>query len=368
MTTMSLNVLAQHLSGIPDVRQAAKVTYPLFDILFLTITAVIAGCEGWEEIEDFGHARLDWLQGYGDFENGIPVHDTIARVMSRIDPEAFQTCFIQWMKDTEVHSERQVIAVDGKTLRGSYRPSDRQSAIHMVSAFATANGVVMGQLKTEEKSNEIKAIPELLSLLELEGCLVTLDAMGCQKAIAQTVLDQHGDYLLAVKGNQKTLYQSIRSALTPLAGEEGYRQIESGHGRHEYREYHVLSACEVEDLPNWPGLKTVGMATRYSLSKEGQEMLEHRYYISSAVLSAEDFAQSVRSHWDVENRLHWVLDVAFREDACKINRGHSANNLATLRHVAANQLRRETTKKAGIRRKQRMAAMDIEYMERVIHA
>ncbi len=228
--------------------------------------------------------------------------------------------------------------------------------------------VVMGQLKTEEKFNEIKAISELLSLLELEDCLVTLDAMGCQKAIAQTILDQKGDYLLAVKGNQKTLYQSIRTALTSLSGDEGYRQIESGHGRHEHSGYHVRSASEIEGLPNWCGLKTVGVATRYSRNTTGHEMLEHRYYISSAVFSPEDFTQRVRSHWDVENRLRCVLDVAFREDACKISRDHSANNLATLHHVAANQLRRETSKKAGIRRKQRMAAMDIDYMERVIHA
>jgi len=364
---MSLTVLAQHLSGITDTRQAAKITYPLFDILFLTVTAVIAGCEGWEEIEDFGHARLDWLKGYGDYENGIPVHDTVARVMSRIDPEGLQSSFIQWMKDTETHTERQVIAVDGKTLRGSYRPGDRQSAIHMVSAFATANGVVMGQWKTDEKSNEITAIPELLSLLDLQDSLVTLDAMGCQQTIAQTILDRKGDYLLAVKGNQKTLYQAIRSAFSP-DGEPGHRQIESGHGRQEYREYHVLDASEIPELPDWPGLKTVGMAIRYSRNKTGQEELQYRYYISSAVLSEKDFAHSVRSHWDVENRLHWVLDVALREDACKISRGHGANNLATLRHVAVNQLRRETTKKASIRRKQRLAAMDISYLEKVIHA
>ncbi|WP_186764503.1 ISAs1 family transposase [Pistricoccus aurantiacus] len=196
---MSLTVLAQHLSSITDMRQAAKITYPLFDSLFLTVTAVIAGCEGWEEIEDFGHARRDWLKRYGDYENGIPIHDTIARVMSRIDPEALQGAFIQWMKETEAHAQRQVIAVDGKTLRSSCRPGNRQSAIPMVSAFATTNGVVMGQWKTDEKSNEITAIPELLSLLDLQDSLVTLDAMGCQQTIAQTILDQKGDYLLAVK-------------------------------------------------------------------------------------------------------------------------------------------------------------------------
>ncbi|MBV0932982.1 ISAs1 family transposase [Marinobacterium weihaiense] len=364
---MSLTVLAQHLAGITDTRQAAKITYPLFDILFMTITAVIAGCEGWEEIEDFGHARLDWLKRYGGYENGIPIHDTIARVLSRIEPEALQSSLIQWMKDTEANTERQVIAVDGKTLRSSYRPGDRQSTIHIVSAFATANGVVMGQWKTEEKSNEINAIPELLSLLDLQDSLVTLDAMGCQRTIAQTILDKKGDYLQAVKGNQKTLYQAIRSAFGS-ADEPRHRQIESGHGRQEYREHHVLDAGEIAGLPHWPGLKTVGVALRYSRNKAGKEELQYRYYISSAVLSEEAFAHSVRSHWDIENRLHWVLDVALREGACKISRGHGANNLATLRHVALNQLRRETTRKAGIRRKQRLAAMDVGYLEKVIHA
>ena len=365
---MSLNILAQHLSGIADTRQIAKVTYPLFDILFLSVSAVIAGCEGWEEIEDFGHARIDWLKGYGDYEKGIPPHDTVARVISRVSPEALQSSFIQWMKETEAQTEHQVIAVDGKTLRSSYRAGDRQSAIHMVSAFSTANGVVMGQVKTDEKSNEIKAIPELLSLLELQDSLVTLDAMGCQTAIAQTILDKKGDYLLAVKGNQKKLYQAICSAFKSETDQPGYRQIEKGHGRQEYREHHVLSARNIIGLPDWPGLKTIGMATRYSCNKAGQETLDHRYYISSAELSEESFAQGVRSHWDVENRLHWVLDVAFREDACKISRGHGAHNLATLRHVAVNQLRRETTRKAGTRRKQRMAAMDVIYLDKVIHA
>lgn len=366
---MSLNILAQQLSDINDTRQSAKTLYPLFDILFLAITAVIAGCEGWEEIEDFGEARLDWLKRYGSYENGIPAHDTIARVVSQIDPEVLQGRFIQWMKETELHSEQQVIAVDGKTLRSSYKPDDRQSAIHMVSAFSTANGVVMGQLKTHEKSNEIKAIPELLSLLDLQDSLVTLDAMGCQKEIATTILDRKGDYLLAVKGNQKTLHQAVRSAfVSSLDDQAGHRQIESGHGRQEYREYHVLDARDVESLPDWPGLKTIGVAIRYSRNKSGQETLDHRYYISSAVLDESAFAQAVRSHWDVENRLHWVLDVVFREDACKISRDNGACNLAVLRHIAANQLRRETTKKAGLRRKQRLAAMDVRYLEMVIGA
>ena len=287
--------------------------------------------------------------------------------MSCINPDGLQNCFIQWMKETEISSNRQVLAVDGKTLRGSYQQGDRQSTIHMVSAFSTENGVVIGQCKTNEKSNKITAIPKLLSLLDLENSIVTLDAMGCQHNIAKAIIKQKGDYLLAVKGNQKTLHQAIRVAFEKKIG-EGFCQIGSAHGRKEYREYHVLDASEVSELPEWPGLQAIGMAISYRRHKNGKEELHYRYYICSALLSDEEFGYSVRSHWGIENNLHWVLDVAFREDASRIRRGHSAHNIATLRHVAMNQLRRESSKKASVRRKQRCAAMDASYLEKVIHA
>jgi predicted transposase YbfD/YdcC len=238
---MSLAAFTQYFDQIQDPRQATKVTYPLFDVLFLTVTAVIGGSQGWEEIEDFGHCHLDWLKQHGDYSQGIPVHDTIARLVSRVDPAHFQSAFTQWMQSTEHMTEGQVIAIDGKTLRGSYNRTDRQSTIHMVNAYATANGMVLGQYKTEAKSNEITAIPALLKLLDIKGCLVSIDAMGCQTAIATTIIEQGGDYLLAVKGNQKNLYLAIQAALSDSLAEPSDALIEQQHGRIECREYHVLS-------------------------------------------------------------------------------------------------------------------------------
>ena len=367
---MSTDIFFKHFSSIKDPRQSAKVSYPLFDIIFLTVTAVIAGCEGWEEIEDFGEARLDWFKTFGYFDNGIPVHDTIARLISRISGDQFQSCFSKWMQDVS-KCNNDIVAIDGKTLRGSYNRDDRLSTIHMVSAFATGNGVVMGQYKTNEKSNEITAIPELLSLLELNGCLVTLDAMGCQTDIAQAIVDKDADYVLAVKGNQGNLHQAIQKAFSQRLAttEHDNVTIEKHHGRIECREYHVLDASELDgDFTRWPKLTTIGVAMSYRQVKGKQASLEYRYYISSATLGITRFSESVRRHWDVENKLHWVLDVTMNEDACQIYRGHAAENLACIRHTALNMLRKETTKKVSIARKRRLAAMTTDYLEKVLAA
>ena len=368
---MSTDVFAHHFSDIQDPRQTAKVTYLLYDVLFLTVSAVIAGCQGWEDIEDFGVARLEWLKKYGSFENGIPVHDTIARLISRIEPAHFQSSFIGWMNAITNSTDGDVVAIDGKTLRGSYNRHDRQSTIHMVSAFATANGVVMGQLKTAEKSNEITAIPSLLALLEVKGCLVTIDAMGCQTKIAKTIIDKGADYLLAVKGNQETLFSALRHTLTPvIEGKvKGHVTIEQGHGRHEYREYHVLSATALEgDFTKWPSLNTIGVAIHYRKEKDAEATLAFRYYISSAELDSQRFAKAVRSHWGIENNLHWVLDASMKEDACQIYRGNASENLACCRHISLNMLRAEKTKKASIPRKRRLAAMQTDYLDAILQA
>ncbi len=358
---MSIDVFAEHFSDVTDPRQSAKVTYPLYDVLFLSVCGVITGCEGWEDIEDFGHARLNWLQGLGLFQDGLPVHDTIARIISSIEPEQLQSSFISWMQKVHSLTGGEVVAIDGKTLRSSYNREDRQSAIHMVSAFATANGVVMGQIKTDSKSNEITAIPELLNLLDIKGCLITIDAMGCQKAIANTIVNKGADYLLAVKGNQKKLYDAIKLAFSGIDTESF--NIEKGHGRIEAREYHVLDASELaETFPQWTGLKSIGMAVRYQHDDE-KPSLEYRYYISSATLSTDQFAKAVRSHWGIEASLHWVLDTAMKEDDCQIFRGNGAENLARLRHIAKNMIKADKSRKASVRRKQRMALMEESYLE-----
>ena len=367
---MQLDAFSEFFSDLHDPRQSAKIAYPLFDILFLTVCAVIGGCEGWEDIEDFGQAHSRWFQDKGLFPNGLPVHDTIARVISSLDPEQFQLCFLKWMQAVNSSAKGQLIAIDGKVLRSSYNRDDRQSTIHMVSAFASANGMVLGQVKTDAKSNEITAIPELLALLDMTGCLISIDAMGCQTEIAAQIVDKGGDYLLAVKGNQETLHRAVREAMSPLAREGSHKAtIEQSRGRTELREYHVMPAGEmVKQFPTWKGLNTLGVAIGYRRDSKGNESLEYRYYISSAALTEEQFAKAVRGHWGIENQLHWVLDVTMKEDACPIYRGDAAQILATVRHMALNMLRAEKGKTASIRRKQKIAAMNSDYLEQVILA
>ncbi len=367
---MQLDAFSEFFSDLHDPRQSAKIAYPLFDILFLTVCAVIGGCEGWEDIEDFGQAHSRWFQDKGLFPNGLPVHDTIARVMSSLAPEQFQACFLKWMKAVNFRAKGELIAIDGKVLRSSYNRDDRQSTIHMVSAFASANGMVLGQVKTDAKSNEITAIPELLALLDMTGCLISIDAMGCQTEIAAQIVDHGGDYLLAVKGNQETLHRAVREAMAPLAREGSHQAtIEQSRGRTELREYHVMSAGEmVKQFPTWKGLNTLGVAIGYRRDSKGNESLEYRYYISSAALTEEQFAKAVRGHWGIENQLHWVLDVTMKEDASPIYRGDAAQILATVRHMALNMLRAEKGKTASIRRKQKIAAMNSDYLEQVILA
>ena len=365
--------LFDHISIIKDPRQKWKVAHTLSDILFLSIVAVIAGAEGWEEIEDFGKDKLEWLQKYGDFTNGIPVHDTIARVISMLNPKQFQSCFIAWMNDCHSVSKGSVIAIDGKTVRGSYDKSKKRGAIHMVSAFCAANEVVIGQIKTAEKSNEITAIPELLNLLDISGCLITIDAMGCQKKIAQTIINKNADYLLAVKGNQKRLEQAFDNifSLSDLQSESGdtYSTKEKSHGREETRLHKVSHGIDaLGDIAfEWAGIKTLGYVA--SFRKEGGGPITApsvRYYISSAKLSAEELAHAAREHWSIEVKLHWKLDVALREDACRIRRGDAAENFSKIRHVSLNLLNADKSFKAGIKRKQKRAGRSESYLAQVL--
>ena len=322
----------QFFSELEDPRQTTKIAYPFFDVVFLTVCAAIGGAQGWEDIELFGEAHLEWFQRNGLFHNGLPVHDTIARIISRIQPEQFQNAFVRWMQATSERTDGELIAIDGKTLRSSYDRDSRQSTIHMVSAFAAENRLVLGQVKTDAKSNEITAIPELLALLDIKGCLVSIDAMGCQTEIASTIIKGGGDYLLAVKGNQPTLHNAVRAALgestkKPLS-EETF-SVEKEHGRIDGREYHVLPAGALsEQFPEWKALKSVGVAISYRIENMKKFSMEYRYYISSAELTPEQFSSAVRGHWAIENSLHWVLDVVMNEDACQIYRGDAPQILA----------------------------------------
>ena len=366
--------LLDHISLIKDPRQVWKVEHALADILFLCVAAVIAGAEGWEEIEDFGKDKLDWLQQYGSYENGIPVHDTIARVIAMISPKQFQSCFIAWMKDCHTATKGNIIAIDGKTVRGSYDKSKKRGAIHMVSAFCAANEVVIGQVKTAEKSNEITAIPELLKLLDISGCLITIDAMGCQKKIAAQIINGNADYLLAVKGNQKRLEQKFNEIFDIgdfQANDDSncYGTQNKGHGRLETRLHKVNHDVKLlADIAfEWPGIKTLGYIV--SFRKEGNKSVTEpsvRYYISSAKLSAEELAHAAREHWSIEVKLHWKLDVALKEDACRIRRGEAAENFSKIRHVALNLLNKEQSFKAGIQRKQKRAGRSESYLATVL--
>ncbi|MDB2387165.1 ISAs1 family transposase [Shewanella sp.] len=370
---MSELQLFKYFSTIEDTRQSGKIAHKLFDILFLTVSAVIAGSQGWEEIEEFGHDRLGWLRKFVAFENGIPTHDTIARVISKIDMHKFQSCFSKWMKDCHQATDGQVIAIDGKRLKGSFNQSDRKDAIHMVSAFACQNGLVLGQQKTDRKSNEITAIPELLALLEIKGCLVTIDAMGCQKGIAQKILDKEADYLLALKANQSGLYTQVQSLLGPEISrqcEQGtlFQEADYQRNREEYR--CCITSNDLSQLPAslaWPELKTVGVIISYRNEKDKKSKeLSSRYYISSAKLLPEELASSAREHWRIENGLHWKLDVGMKEDDCRIRRDGAPEIMAGVRHIAMNQLQSEKSFKKGVRAKQMKANRNTNYLEKIM--
>lgn len=365
--------LTEHFSVIKDPRQQSKVDHELVDILILCITAVICGAEGWQDIESFGHSRLEWLKQFGNFKNGIPVDDTIARVVSSLNPKALQKCFIDWMQNASEVTEGKIISLDGKTVRRSFDKRSKKSAIHMVSAFASENGVVLGQQKTTDKSNEITAIPELLQLLELKGCIVTIDAMGCQKKIAKKIIEKKADYVLAVKDNQKKLHSDIKDFFK-ICHEENFKNVShnyfeethKGHGRIEVRRYWITDCLLCIDAKeDWAGLTSIGMAES-ERHIDGKVSLEQRYFIVSLKPDAQQFAHAVRSHWAIENKPHWVLDVTFREDESRVRRNNSAENFGVFRHIALNALRQEKSYKRGIKAKRFKATLESSYAEKVI--
>jgi len=367
---MNIDTIKEHFSIIRDERQSAKVDYPLFDILFGSICAVIAGGQGWTDIREYVLGHHEWFLKHNLFENGVPVDDTFARLIASIDPAEFRDCFLAWMKAVHKLTSGEVIAIDGKTLRGSYDRDDRQSAIHMVSAYASANQLVLGQLKTENKSNEITAIPALIKMLDLRGAIVTIDAMACQTKIAGVITSKGGDYLLAVKGNQGKLAAAVQAAFAPYRRapvDEATCQIEKQKGRVQARTCHVLNASELEgDFSAWSSLTSIVMVENYRATKGKEPELEYRYYISSAELTPEQAGNAIRAHWGIES-MHWILDVSMREDACQIYRENAAENLAGLRHMSLNMLRAEPTK-ISVPMKQKRCMMNPAFLEQVLLA
>lgn len=366
---MQANLLS-HFSQLEDPRVDRTKRYPLIEIIFLIISATISGCDGWKSIRDFGVLKLDWLKQFLPYENGIPVDDTIARLMRKLNNKQFAACFTGWMQSVTQATDGDVIAVDGKTLRRSYNSGDSKSAIHMVSAWSSANGVVLGQEKTAEKSNEITAIPELLNSLAIKGCIVTIDAMGCQKNIAEQIVKQKADYLLALKANQGNFYEEVASFLT-VAKESGFRNVEydfheeidAGHGRIETRRAFAVDFKKYKKYMTegnkWKKLTSIIMVETF---REGRDFKtsDTRFYISSCEPSAQSLLYASRKHWGVENSLHWTLDVTFREDESRIRKEAAPENYAIFRHIALNIIRRNTSIDASVKRKRHMAALNDE--------
>ena len=364
--------IQDHFVELTDPRRR-KVTYPLINIVTIAICAVVCGADDFVAIAAYGRKKRKWLSEFLDLSNGIPSHDRFNAVLGAIKPAEFEACLLSWITSLHEITAGQIVAIDGKTLRRSFDAATSKSAIHMVSAWATANHISLGQVVVDEKSNEITAIPQLLEILELSGCLVTIDAMGCQTEIAQAILDAKGDYVLAVKRNQPTLHDGLEWFFC-YHGTFDYAEVpvrrhetcETGHGREETRSYFV---CDVpDDLPDrrrWPKLKAIGMAVSDTV-RDGKVCYEQRYYILSKKLSARRFAAAVRSHWSIENRLHWQLDVTFQEDQSRLRRGHADANFSILRRTALSLLKNNHTLKVGIKNKRLAAGWDTDYLEQVL--
>ncbi len=357
---------------IEDHRHHNKL-HKLIDVIIIAICGVVAGADTYEQIENFGKKRKKWLSKFLELPHGIPSHDTFGRIFERLDPREFQNSFKRWIESVTEQTKGQVVAIDGKTLRRSHDRSKDKKAIHMISAWASSNQVVLGQLKTDEKSNEITAIPHLLKLLDISGCIITIDAMGTQKNIAKTIIDKDGDYILAVKENHKTLHNDTVLFFNDMENmrEEGcifdeHTTVDADHGRIETRKYIMTSDIAwLQGKESWPGLKCLGMVES---TREINDELSHekRYYISSLECDAEKFGHAVRSHWGIENSVHWVLDIAFREDESRIRKGSAPENFAAIRHIALNLLRNNKEFKGSVKTKRLNAAMDIDYLEAVV--
>lgn len=370
------NSFTDYFGTIDDPRRSAGMRYPLIEIIFIAICAIIAGCDDWVAIERFGNAKKQWFKQYLTLKHGIPTHDTFGNVFAALDAEQFESAFVDWMKSIEVVS--QVIALDGKTIRRSFDKASSKSAIHMVSAWCKTNRLTLGQVKVDDKSNEITALPKLIRLLCLKGCLVTIDAMGTQTEIAQLIVDKEADYLLSVKLNQKHLFEDSADLFKHTSeanfSREGFDQaetIEKSHGRIEKRQAYVITDDEwlnyLRSRHEWAGLTAVIKVTRTrKLRKKTTQ--DTSYYISSRKLTASDALTVIRAHWAVENSLHWVLDVIFAEDMSRVRKGNAQQNLALMRRIAINLLNQETSRKDSLKGKRQLAGWDEAYLEKVVFA
>jgi predicted transposase YbfD/YdcC len=339
--------------------------HPLDNIVFITIAAVLCGAETWEEIEDFGHVKFDWLSTILDMKNGVPSHDTFNRFFAALDPAEFETHFTSWAQSITKETDTEFVSIDGKTIRQASKMSENGS-IHIVSAWANRNELTLGQVKTCEKSNEITAIPKLIASLLLEGKIVSIDAMGCQKEIAEAIREKKGDYILAVKGNHPYLYDEVRSSFSLLKSTEFSSPTEADHGRIEIRKYHLINNLKhISRIEEWKDLKSIIMVeSERIIKKTGETKCEKRYFISS-LNDIEKVATGIRSHWGIENKLHWVLDVVMNEDKSAKRKNHVPQNFSMVNKLALNLLRKDE-RKISLRRKRKIAGWDNDYLWKLI--
>lgn len=361
-----------HFARLEDPRQAAKTLYPLDEILLVSLCAVICGADSWVEVSTFGKMKLEFLRRFLPFKDGVPSHDTFGDVFAALDPEPFRDCFVAWTASLARHIEG-VVAIDGKTLRGSFDRANGQAAIHMVSAWSSSQHLVLGQEKVAEKSNEITAIPKLLDLLSLKGAIVTIDAIGCQTAIARKIVDKDADYVLALKGNQGTLHRDIELFFQEQLARDfadarfdHHTTVDADHGRLEERDCWVTDdiAWLRKSHADWPALRSIIMI-RARRTLNGGTSSETRYFISSLAADARQLAEAVRAHWGIENRLHWVLDMTFREDESRIRKDNAPHNASILKHMALNMLKKAPSRRS-IRLKRKSAGWDNEFLQSVL--
>jgi predicted transposase YbfD/YdcC len=374
--------MVEHFRPLADPRVDRTKDHALIDVLVIGVCTLVCGGEGFNDMEDFGQAKAEWFRTFLKLTNGIPSHDTFNRVFAALDPKEFLECFLRWTQSLRRAVDREIVAVDGKALRRAM--NKKENLKYVVSAWAESNNLVLGQLKVTDKSNEITAVPELLRVLELSGCIVTLDAMGCQKKIAKEIMEADADYVLALKGNQETVHEEVKSFLdatimetqtsrapgaklaTAAAHLAQVKKVEKDHGRLEIRHYYQSDQLGwFADLKKWEGLQSVGVVES-TREVNGEQTIERRYYLSSLALDVELFARAVRSHWGVENKVHWVMDVCFNEDQSRARTGYAAENLAILRRLALNLLKRDKTKKRGIKGKQLNAGWDHAYLLKLL--